>query len=114
MGGVSGVGSRVACEDAVDFAGIQGDIPTPASESAMRVDGLGPFGEVLALGPILVAVPALRFQHQHVARLEPDEEVGTVLPHHAPMDVEHLEAQVVIMDVNAFWYSSKNTVKYEE
>ena len=38
---------RVAFEDAVAFAGMQGDIPPPASESATRVDGLDPFGEVL-------------------------------------------------------------------
>ena len=64
---VSAVSLRVACEDAVDVARVQGDIPTPASESAVGVDGLDPFVEVLPLGSVLVAVPALRFQHQHVA-----------------------------------------------
>ena len=72
---VLGVAARVAGNDGVDFAGIHRDIPSPASESAMRVDGLDPFGEEPALGPVAVAVSALGFEHQHVARREPDEEV---------------------------------------
>ena len=36
------------------------------------------------------------FQYQHVTRPAPDEKIGAVLPHHAAMDVEHFEAEVIV------------------
>ena len=71
-------------------------IPHPAAKAAMCVDSVHPFVEEPALGSVLFAVPSLGFQYQHVTRLEPDEEVRTILPHHAAMDVEHLEAEVIV------------------
>ena len=83
-------------QDIRDVTGRRGHGPGPATEAAMRVDGVDPFFEKPAFGSVLIAVAALYFQNQHVTRTEPDEKVGPVLPHHAAIDVEHLEAQVIV------------------
>lgn len=95
--GLSGVTAKVADEDPVDVAGTRRDIVGPASESAMGVDGLDPFRQELALGSVAVGVLALGLQHQHVTRRKTDQEVGTVFPHYAPVDIEDLEAEMVIL-----------------
>ena len=90
-------GPHVPREDVPDVGGRFRYIPGPAAEPAVRVDGLDPFGEEPVLGQVLVAVLALGLEHQHVTRCEPDEEIGAVFPHHAAMDVEHLEAEMVVL-----------------
>ena len=64
----------------------------------MFVDRPRPFIKKSAFGPVLIAVPALGFQHEYVPGLEPDEEVGPILAHHAAMDIEHLEAEMIVLD----------------
>ena len=88
--------ARMSSQDIRDVTGRRGHGPGPATEAAMRVDGVDPFFEEPAFGSVLIAVAAFYFQNQHVTRPEPDEKVGPVLPHHSAIDVEHLEAQVVV------------------
>ena len=64
---VSGVRAYMAREDAVDVAWSRRDIPSPASEPSMLIDGLDPLGEEYALGPVAVGVLTLGLQHEHVA-----------------------------------------------
>ena len=70
--------------------------PGPAPKAATRVDGVDPFVEEPAFRLVLIPVAALGFQYQHVTGTEPDEKIRPILPHHAAMDVEHLEAKVVV------------------
>ena len=81
----------------MDVAGSLRDVPNPPSESTVLIDGLNPFGEEHALSPVAVSVLTLGLQHQDVARRQTDEEVGTVFSHHTTMDVEHLEAEMVVL-----------------
>jgi len=81
----------------VNVAGTQRDIVRPAPESAMRVDSLNPFGKERAFGTVAVGVLTLGLQHQYVTRRQPDQEVRSLFPDHAPVDVEHLEAEMVVL-----------------
>ena len=72
------------------------------SEATVLVDGLCPLLQASALGlGLLVRLP-FGLQDQHVARLQSDDEVRAVLPHNTPVDVEHLEAQVVVLDPGVY------------
>lgn len=44
----------------------------------------------------LLVLLTLGLQYQHVSRLEADDEVGPVLPDHAPVGIKDLESQVVM------------------
>ena len=93
---LSGGCARMSREDIRDVTGSRGYGPGPVTEAAMRVDGVDPFVEKPALGLVLIVVASLGFQYQHVTRPEPDEKVGTILPHHSAIDVEHFEAEVIV------------------
>ena len=62
----------------------------------MGVDRSDPFIEKPALGSVLIAVLAFGFQNRHIARAEADDKVGSILPHHTAMDIEHFEAEVIV------------------
>ena len=68
----------------------------------MLIDGMGPLlqGTALGLG-LLVRLP-FGLQDQHVARLQSDDEVRAILSHNTPVDVEHLEAQVVVLNPGVY------------
>ena len=63
----------------------------------MLVDGGNPSIEEIALGTMLLAVFAFYFQHQHIARGQPDEEVGATFSNHPAIYVEHLEAKMIVL-----------------
>ncbi len=44
----------------------------------------------------LLVLLTLGLQYQYVSRLEADDEVGPVLPDHAPVGIKDLESQVVM------------------
>ena len=91
------LGPRVSDENILDIAGVLRHVPGPAPKAAVFVDRPRPFIKKSAFGPVLIAVPALGFQHEYVPGLEPDEEVGPILAHHAAMDIEHLEAEMIVL-----------------
>jgi len=51
-----------------------GDRPAPAAETAVGVHGLRPFVQITPLDLILFGVLALRFQNEHVAVDEADQQ----------------------------------------
>ena len=63
----------------------------------MRIDRLYPLFEGLPLGLVLPRVLPLDFQHKYCAVGQPDKEVGPVLVHDTFVDVEDLEAPVVVL-----------------
>ncbi len=63
----------------------------------MGIDGFDPFIEKPAFGLVLLAVLTFGFQYQHVTGCESDEKVGPILPHHAVIDVEYLEPEVIVL-----------------
>lgn len=81
----------------MDIARIERDIPPPASEPTVRVDSVNPFGEEHPLGLVALGILTLGLEHKHVTRQKADQEIGPVFPHHAFVDVEHLEAEVVVL-----------------
>ncbi len=85
-------------ENILDVARVHRHVPGPAAKAAVFIDRPRPFIKKSAFGPVLFAVPALGFQHEHVPGLEPDQEVGPILAHHAAMDIEHLETEVIVLD----------------
>ena len=67
-------------------------------KAAVLVDGLNPLFQSAVLGITLLVRLPLGFQNQHVPGFQANDEVRALLPHHAPIDVEHLEAQMVVLD----------------
>lgn len=77
--------------------GPDGHVPGPAPEAAVLVDRLHPLGQVAPLGAVLGRVLPLHLKHELRALAELDQEVGPA-PVDAPLpDVDHLEAQVVVL-----------------
>ena len=58
----------------------------------MSVYRLHPFAKIFSFDFVLLALTTFGFQNQHVAALEPNQEIRSVLSNHTTMYVEDLEA----------------------
>lgn len=63
----------------------------------MYVDGLHPLPQKVPFGTVLLRIPALSLQHEVRAALQPDEKSRAVFADHAAIDIQHLEAEVLIL-----------------
>ena len=63
----------------------------------MLVHRFYPLVQKRAFGIVLVRVLPFGFKNQKVSGLEPDNEVGSVLMHHAFEDIEHFEPKMIVL-----------------
>jgi len=59
----------------INLARVPRHCPTPALEFAVSVNSLNPFFQILTLDFVLFGILVLRFQDEHVAAAQPNEEV---------------------------------------
>lgn len=71
--------------------------PAPGAEATVRVHGSYPFIQIPALDLILFGILAFCFQNQHVSVDQANQEVRAVFLDHAVIDVQHFEAQVIVL-----------------
>jgi len=72
--------------------------PAPTSKASMHIDSSAPLVKVAPFHLVLLSVPPLGLQNEHVAIYQTNQEIRPVLAHHAPIDIEYLETQVVVLN----------------
>ncbi len=63
----------------------------------MLVDVVHPLVKEAALGLVLLAVATFGLQDQIVAGFQTDDEVRAVFPNDTAIDIQHLEAEVIVL-----------------
>src|SRR6266436_1351461 len=69
----------------------------PLTESTMLIHRPHPFVEKSTLGFVFLGWLTLSFENEMLAALEFDDEIGTILFHHAFEDVDNLKPEMVVL-----------------
>lgn len=64
----------------------------------MFIDGLNPLGQRRMFRFRLVRLLAFDFENQRRSRCQPNQKIGAVFSHDAAVDVQNLEAEVIVLD----------------
>ncbi len=64
-----------------NLARVPRHCPPPTAKAAVRIHGLCPFVQIAALHLVLFRLLALGFQHEVIAALEAQQDIGVILPY---------------------------------